>query len=318
MGRFGLTKWLKRIMAGRGRLVARDDRFHRLVAPGTPVERVAGGFRFTEGPLYRVAESLLLFSDIPGDCIYALGRGGTVAKWRSPSHNSNGLAADGEGRLLACEHGTRRVTRTGADGAVEVLADRYRGKRLNSPNDLVVKSDGAVCFTDPPYGIRPEEQEQPMQGLFRIPPEGGEPELLADDFVRPNGLAFSPDESVLYVDDSAPDRRHVRLFAVAADGSLSGGRIFADLNRAGDAKGTTDGMKVDREGNIYCTGPGGVWLFTPEGDHLGTVVLPEQPSNCAWGDGDLRTLYVTAETSVYRVRALVGGAPGPAGEGAAP
>jgi len=319
MKRFKARKWLKMTLAGHGRLTVRSKEFHRLVARGTKIEKIATGFVFSEGPVYLPGESCLLFSDIPGNRIYRIGEDGVCDVWRSPSHNANGLTLDREGRLIACEHGARRVTRTEKDGNITVLADRFAGKKLNSPNDVIVRSDGAIYFTDPPYGIEPGDQEQSVQGVYRIPSEGGEPVLVADDFERPNGLAFSPDERYLYVDDSAPERRHIRVFAVTGEGGLAEGRLFADLNCGG--KGTTDGMKVDREGNLFCTGPGGIWLLTPGGIHLGTIVLPEQPSNCAWGGADLSTLYITAESSVYRIRTATSGPP-PSGDsgsaGAAP
>lgn len=312
-------KWLKKTLAGGGRVTARSNAFHRLVPRSAKIERIATGFLFTEGPVYLPGEACLLFSDIPGNRIYRIGEDGVCDVWRSPSHNANGLTLDREGRLIVCEHGARRVTRTEGDGNITVLADRFEGKKLNSPNDVIVRSDGAVYFTDPPYGIEAGEQEQSVQGVYRIPPEGGEPALVADDFERPNGLAFSPDERFLYVDDSAPDKRHVRVFAVTGEGGLAEGRLFADLNCGG--RGTTDGMKVDREGHLFCTGPGGIWVFCPRGNHLGTIVLPEQPSNCAWGGADLSTLYVTAESSVYRVRTATSGPPpsgAPGSEGGAP
>ena len=240
----------------------------------------------------------LLFSDIPANRIYRLAADGRVTTFREPSGNSNGLTRDKEGRLIACEHGNRRVTRTEADGSVVVLAQNFRGKRLNSPNDVIVKSDGAIYFTDPSYGIKSEEQEQPVQGVYRLSPDGDEFTLVADDFARPNGLAFSPDEKKLYIDDS--ERRHIRVFDVHDDGSLSEGSVFHDMNVS--TPGSPDGMKVDVEGHVYCTGAGGVWVFDPAGNHLGTIITPEKPSNCAWGDDDWRSLYITAVTSVYKIR----------------
>jgi gluconolactonase len=183
------------------------------------------------------------------------------------------------------------------------LADAFLGKKLNSPNDVIVKSDGAIYFTDPNYGIRPEEQEQEVQGVYRLSPDGEDLSLVASDFARPNGLAFSPDEKKLYIDDS--ERRHIRVFNVNDDGSLSGGTVFHDMNIA--TPGAPDGMKVDIEGRIYCTGAGGVWVFDPDGNHLGTIVTPEKPSNCAWGGMDSRTLYITACSSVYAIRAQTPG-----------
>lgn len=273
-----------------------------LIASGDP-EKVAGDFQFTEGPVWS-PEGFLLFSDIPASRIYRWHPTEGLSVWREPSGNSNGLTRDPQGRLLACEHGNRRVSRTLADGTVEALATHYQGKRLNSPNDVVTRSDGIVYFTDPPYGIDSSQREQPCNGLYRILTDGTL-ELLVDDFDRPNGLAFSPDERLLYVDDSP--RRHVRVFDVAPDGSLSNSRIFADMDHP--QPGSPDGMKIDVDGNLYVTGATGVWGFTPQGELLGVVVTPERPANCAWGDADYQTLYVTARTSLYRIRTLVPGRP---------
>jgi gluconolactonase len=208
------------------------------------------------------------------------------------------LTRDQKGRLIACEHGNRRVTRSEKDGSVTPLVDRFQGKKLNSPNDVVVKSDGAIYFTDPAYGIRPDQQEQPVEGVYRLSPDGKEISLVTDDLARPNGLAFSADEKQLYIDDS--HRRHIRVYDVRENGSLSGGALFHDMNVS--IPGSPDGMKVDTEGRIYCTGAGGVWVFDPAGNQLGTIVTPEKPSNCAWGDDDWRSLYITAVSSVYRIR----------------
>jgi len=259
-------------------------------------EKVAGDFKFTEGPVWNRA-GFLLFSDIPANTIYKWTPGGKAEVFRQPSGNSNGLTYDRQGRLIACEHSNRRVSRMGRDGKVTALAEAYQGKRLNSPNDVVVRRDGNIYFTDPPYGI-PKEQKQELefQGVFRLSPKG-ELTLIAKDFDRPNGLALSPDEKTLYVDDTT--RRHVRAFTLAKDGSASGGAVVADLKVE---KGGVDGMKVDAKGNMYVTGSGGVWVFDKAGKHLGTIAVPETPANCAFGDRDYKTLYITARTSLYRVR----------------
>jgi gluconolactonase len=281
-------------------LEARSDAFKRHF-PKATLERVATGFEFTEGPVWIDEQRSLLFSDIPADRIFKLAAR-RVTVFRAPSGNSNGLTRDREGRLIACEHGNRRVTRTEKDGSIKALADKFQGKKLNSPNDVVVKSDGTLYFTDPSYGIKPEEQEQPVQGVYRLT-ETNEISLVADDFARPNGLAFSPDEKKLYIDDS--ERRHIRVFNVEYDGSLSGGSVFHDMNVS--ISGAPDGMKVDVEGRVYCTGAGGVWVFDSMGKHLGTIVTPEKPSNCAWGGDDWRSLYITAVTSVYKIRVSIPG-----------
>ncbi|MBI1926762.1 SMP-30/gluconolactonase/LRE family protein [Candidatus Poribacteria bacterium] len=265
------------------------------ILAGEP-ERIATGFQFTEGPVWH-PDGYLLFSDIPANRIVKWTSDGNVQTFRDPSGHSNGLTYDRQGRFIACEHGNRRVSRTEPDGTITVLAERYQGKRLNSPNDVVVKSDGSIYFTDPPYGVAAEQRELDFQGVYRIAPDGTLT-LLVDDFDRPNGLAFSPDEKILYIDDSA--RRHVRAFDVQADGTLANGRVLVDM--AIDAEGVPDGMKVDVAGVLYVTGAGGTWVVSPKGEHLGTIVTPELPANCAFGDSDRKTLYITARTSVYRVR----------------
>ena len=283
---------------GGGVLEVKSEEFTSLFPSDARLERVASGFRFTEGPVWIDEEKALLFSDILANRIHRLLADGRVMTFREPSGSSNGLTRDKKGTLIACEHASRRVTRTEANGSIAALAESYRGKRLNSPNDVTVKSDGSIYFTDPNYGIEPEEQQQPVQGVYRLSPDGNELTLVADDFIRPNGLAFSPDEKKLYIDDS--ERRHIRVFDVHADGSLSGSDLFYDMNA--DIPGSPDGMKVDVEGRVYCTGARGIWVFDNTSKHLGTIITPEKPSNCAWGDDDRRSLYITAVTSVYKIR----------------
>ncbi len=309
-----------------GRFEEKSAAFRRIVPEGAAIERLATGFRFTEGAVWVQSEGRLLFSDIPANKIYqwdaacarlfAAGQQAMPSVFRDPSGNSNGLTLDRQGCLIACEHGNRRVSRTEKDGRITVLADRYDGKRLNSPNDVIVKSDGSLYFTDPPYGLPKgtEGKELAFQGVYRLSPDGKALALLADDFDRPNGLAFSPDEKTLYVADSS-SRKHIRAFDVQADGGIANGRLFADLKS--DEPGAPDGMKVDVEGNIYATGPGGVWVFDPAGGLLGRIVPPEVPANCAWGDAarppdgladaDWKSLYITARTSLYRVRLSISG-----------
>ena len=262
-----------------------------------PVERVAGDFQFTEGPVWVAAEHELLFSDIPANRIVRF-KAGTSETFRTPSHNANGLTLDKQGRLIACEHGSRSVTRTDANGAITTLADRFEGKRLNSPNDVVVKSDGAIYFTDPPFGVKRGEQELDFQGVYRLAPDGTTLTLVARDFAKPNGLAFTPDEKVLYINDT--ERGHIRAFDVADDGTLTSGRVFTQAPGA-------DGMKVDSEGNVYCACRGGVMVFGGTGKHLGTFATSDQPTNCAFGGADWKTLFITARPSLYRVRLAVPG-----------
>ena len=285
----------------------RDRAVREILPEDGIIEQVATGFGFTEGPVW--CGNYLLFSDIPMNRIIRLDlrqEGPEVTTYRSPSGNPNGSTLDNNHRLINCEHGGRRVTLTEIDGTVRVLADRYNGGRLNSPNDIVVRADGSIYFTDPPYGLRngTEGKEQPCNGIYRIKPDG-DITLMVDDFDRCNGLAFSPDQSILYINDTS--RQHIRAFDLAEDGSLSNDRVFIEMQ--GKEPGAPDGMKVDRKGNVYCTGPGGFWIIGPEGNCLGRVFLPENPTNMAWGDGDWQTFYITAQSSVYRMRTLVPGIP---------
>ena len=277
----------------------------QIVPEKVTLEQVATGFGFTEGPVW--CKDYLLFSDIPRNRIVRWrmrSEGPEITTFRSPSGNSNALALDTSGRLITCEHSTRRVTRTEVDGSVSVLVERYEGRRLNSPNDVVVRSDGSIYFTDPPYGLKDFNvwKELSFNGVYRLAPDG-KLVLLADDFDRPNGLAFSPDESVLYINDTA--RVHIRAFDVSPDGNLGNGRVFIDMQSS--ETGAPDGMKVDIKGNIYCTGPGGLWMIDSNGQCLGRIMLPEIPSNLAWGDADRRTLYITARSSIYRLRLAIPG-----------
>ncbi|BCW97395.1 MAG: gluconolactonase [Armatimonadota bacterium] len=281
---------------------AKDARIWKLVSRPVQVEKLAGDFQFTEGPVW--VGDAVLFSDIPADTIYRWDPSGRVSVFRKPSRNSNGLTLDARGHLICCEHGSRSVTRTEKDGSLTTLASQYAGKPLNSPNDADLFSDGTLYFTDPPYGIRPEQQEQKVQGVYRLWPDTGRLELLLSDFDRPNGIAFSPDYRTLYVTDSS-SRSHIRSFRVTESGKLLDGKIFATLRDR--REGIPDGLKVDRQGNVWSTGPGGIWVFDPDGTHLGTILTPEVPANCAWGGKDGRDLYVTARTGLYRIRTLVGG-----------
>lgn len=277
-------------------------KFEQIVTKDSKLEKIAGGFVFTEGPVWDAENKCLFFSDIPANIMRKWTSTKGIEIYRQPSGKSNGLTIDKQGRLIACEHANRRVSRTEKDGTVVTIADKYDGKKLNSPNDVVVKSDGSIYFTDPPYGLTAEfgnlgEQELPFQGVYRLSPDG-KLTLLIDDFDKPNGLAFSPDESLLYIDDT--DRAHVRVFDVNPDGTISNGRVFAELK--GDEPGAVDGMKVDSEGNVYVTGPGGISIFDPSGKKLGRIDVPEVAANLAWGDDDWKTLYITASTSLYKIR----------------
>src|SRR5262245_38515494 len=289
---------------GAGGVVRVAPELARIVPEGSVIERLAGGFKFTEGPVW--SEGALLFSDIPSDVVLGWDpKSGQLSDYRRPSGQTNGNTLDPEGRLVCCEHVGRRVSRRERDGSYTTLADRFEGKRLNSPNDVVFLSDGAMYFTDPPYGLPKQDEdpakEVPHDGVYRL--KDRQLTLLTDELKRPNGLAFSPDEKTLYVANSDEARKIWMAYPVRADGTLAPGRVFRDVT-AEQAPGLPDGMKVDHEGNLYCTGPGGVWIFSPAGKHLGTLRLPEVPANCAWGD-DGRTLYITAQTGLYRIRLAV-------------
>ncbi len=284
-------------------MAIKDENLATIVPRSHKVERLATGYQFTEGPLWNAEGKFLLFSDIPADRIYRLFAEGKADVFREPSGNSNGLTYDKNGQLVVCEHGNRRVGQIRKDGTYTVLVDRFRGKCLNSPNDVVVKSDGTIYFTDPPYGIQPEEQELPFNGVFRFNPTDHNLTLLVEDFTRPNGLAFSPDERTLYVADTW--KNHIRAFDVKSDGTLSNSRIFAQA--PSESKGHHDGIKVDEEGNLYATSTEGIWVLSEKGMDLGLIKIPETPSNIAWGGEDWKTLYITARASIYLMELKISG-----------
>lgn len=315
-----------------GQVLRLDPALDALIAADAKIEKVADNFGFLEGPVWvhSGGPGFLIFSDIPanvidkwnpqdkkasvyleksgfsgsdpGDAGFQLNNGHAVVTL----YGSNGITLDKQGRVTYVTHGDRDVVRVEKDGKRTVLADKFEGKRLNSPNDLVYKSDGALYFTDPPYGLRKladdPKKELPFEGVYRL--AKGKLEVVNKDFQAPNGLAFSPDEKYLYVDDSA-SKTYWR-FDVQADGSLTNKKLLIDMSSSKEA-GVPDGMKVDQKGNIYGAGPGGVWVLTPEGKHLGTIRPPENPANLAWGDADAKTLYFTAVTGLYRLRVNVPG-----------
>ena len=292
-------------------LDVRSPKLLDLIDADAELQQLGTGCEFTEGPVWHAEGKFLLFSDIPANQMKKWTAEEGITNFRVPSGKSNGLTYDKQGRLVAAEHANRRVSRTEADGTVVTVASHYEGKRLNSPNDVVLKSDGSIYFSDPPYGLTAEygvlgEQELDFQGVYRLSPDGQTLALLIDDFDRPNGLCFSPDESILYIDDT--ERMHIRAFDVQPDGTITNGRIFAE--EEGD-DGVPDGMKIDVHGNVYLTGPGGIWIFDSSGAHLGVLQTPERAANLGWGGDDWSTLFITASTSLYSIQCKVSGIPVP-------
>lgn len=314
-----------------GQIVKLDPALDAIVPTGARVEKVADGFGFLEGPVWvhSTNPGYLLFSDIPANVIDKWSPGGKASVFLAKSGftgkdtsnvgyrinngradvtliGSNGVTLDKEGRVTFCQHGDRGVVRLEKDGKRTVLADKYEGKRLNSPNDLVYKSDGSLYFTDPPFGLPKLDQDPqkqlPFDGVYRW--SNGKLQLLSKDLKGPNGIAFSPDEKYLYVNDSFA--KTYWRFEVQPDGGIANGKIFFDMSASKD-EGVPDGMKIDQKGNIYGVGPGGVWILSPEGKHLGTIKAAEDPANLAWGDADGKTLYLTARTGLYRVRLNIAG-----------
>lgn len=297
-------------------LICLDPAFTRLVPGDAHVEKVAGGFTFIEGPLWRPSGALW-FSDVVGN---------VVRQW-SPTHGvsellrpggydgnhlppggfvgPNGMTAGPNGVVLLCQHGNRRIACVAPDMSVTTLVDRFEGKRLNAPNDLVFRSDGTLFFTDPPYGLPLQDddpaKELPFNGVYKL--QNGQLDVIIKDLTRPNGIALSPDEKTLYVSNSDEKSRIWMRYDLARDGSVSNGRVLFDAT-AHKEGGVPDGMKIDVLGNIWATGPGAVLVFSPDGGHLGSIVPPEDPANCGWGD-DGRSLYITAETGLYRIRTSV-------------
>ena len=301
------------------------DNLDSIVEPGQEAQLLATGFAFTEGPVWH-PDGYWLFVDLRREppVIHRMSpAGGTPDIIREPSGGTNGITFDLQGRLLMCEGDSRAITRLEGDGTINLVADRWDGKRFHRPNDIVTRSDGSIFFSNPSGRVPEEEQEIEFPGtIHRIAPDGTV-EMSAHDIDFPNGIAFSPDESVLYVSNTRklgerPDQywdgeikqnQFIQAYDVAADGSLSNSRVFGSMASAED--GVPDGMKVDAAGRVYCTGSGGVWVFSPEGEHLGIIRVPEIPANCAFGGPDFRTMLFTARTSVYSLRMTTPGAPLP-------
>jgi len=286
--------------------------FRRLIDEYAPVRQVASGFTFTEGPVWHPREQHLLFSDMPAD-VRRRFDGSGVREVMRPSNKANGLTYDHDLNLIACEHATSSLVRFTPDGRREVLATHFEGRELNSPNDVCVRSDGSIYFSDPWYGRMPvygveRPRQLGWQGVFRLRPgqTSGEPQLLVDryTFSQPNGLCFSPDESRLYINDT--EQANIRVYEVRSDGSLANGRLFASGIKDSLKPGVPDGMKCDAEGNVWVAAPGGIWVYDPQGNLLGKIPVPELVANLHWGGADWRTLYITATTSLYAVATRVG------------
>lgn len=282
----------------------RDAALLKIIGPEVRVIQIATDCGFTEGPVWDKARRQLIWSDMKHDHMRCWSETRGVQTYRKPSNKANGNTYDARGRLVSCEHGTSRVVREESNGELTVLASHWQGAELNSPNDIVVKSDGAIYFSDPTFGRIREDVGIPrpltldFRGVYRIGGQGIALELLVADFEQPNGLCFSLDEKQLFINDTP--RKHIRVFDVQPDGLIRGGRVFGETT--GEAPGAPDGMKLDSAGHLYCTGPGGIHVFDQGGRCLGVILTPERPTNMAWGDDDLRTLYITAQTSLYRAR----------------
>jgi gluconolactonase len=284
--------------------------FARCVPAGAKVEKLAGAMNFIEGPVWIKAGGYLVFSDIPKNELMQWSAASGVTTYRAPSQNANGNTLDRTGRLVTCEHSGRRVAVQEKDGTLRTVVDSFEGKKFNSPNDVVVKSDGTLYFTDPDYGLKTnattkqkEGREQAGHFVYRHDPKTGRTTALVRDFVQPNGLAFSPDEKILYVADSGAPK-HIRRFAVAADGTLSGGEVFCPID-----VGTPDGIRVDQAGRVWSSAGDGVHIFSPAGKLIGKILVPEAPANLCFGGADGKTLFLTARKSLYAVTVSVPGAP---------
>jgi len=285
------------------------NEFSNLIDPNTPIEIIANGFSFTEGPIWDDVNTRLLFSDIPSNKIFSWSAEQGVSTYRFPSNFSNGLTLDPHGNLIACEHKSRSISIETVTNKLTSLANSFEGKKLNSPNDVITSKDGSILFTDPIYGLRvgmggPAEQELSFQGVFRLPPSSNQLELITDTFERPNGLVLSPDEKYLFIGDTV--RQHIRCFEISKNWEFSGGQVWAEL-WDDEYVGRPDGMKVDIHGNLFSTGPGGIWVFDKKANLLGRIFLPEKTSNLAWGDQDRKSLFITSGSVIYRIRCLTNG-----------
>jgi gluconolactonase len=286
--------------------IKNDAEFRKIFGADAKVERLATDMKFTEGPTWVTAGGgYLVFSDIPANQLKKWTREGGLTTFREPSNNANGNTTDLEGRLVTAEHGGRRISRAESAGTVATVVDGFDGNKLNSPNDLVVKSDGTIWFTDPDYGIKPEQKEQPGNYVYRFDPKSKTITAVAKDFDKPNGLCFSPDESKVYIADSGRPK-HIRVFDVQANGTLSTGRVFASID-----KGGPDGIRCDADGRIWSSTGHGAQVFAADGNLIVTINMPEAAANLCFGGGDGKTLFLTARKSLYSVQTLVMGAPRP-------
>lgn len=284
--------------------------FGKCVAADAKLTKLAGDLQFTEGPVWIKATNTLILSDIPADELKQWTETGGIATYRKPSHNANGNIIDRHGRLFTCEHSGRRVAVQEKSGAVKTLVDSFEGKKFNSPNDVVVKSDGTVWFTDPEYGLKNDPQakgkklgkEQDGNYVYRHDPKTGKTTAVVKDFVQPNGLAFSPDEKKLYIADSGTPK-HIRAFDVQADGSLKGGDVFCKIDVGGP-----DGIRVDKDGRVWSSAGDGVQIFAKDGSLIGKILVPEAPANLCFGGTDGKTLFITARKSLYSIKVGVTGA----------
>jgi gluconolactonase len=301
-----------------GSIVRLDPAFDALVPKEAQIEKLAGGFTFIEGPIWRPS-GVLWFSDVIGNVVRQWSPDGKVTEILNPGgydgnslpaggyNGPNGMTADRDGAVLLCQHGNRRIVRISKEMQVSTLVDKFEGKKLNSPNDLVYRSDGSLYFTDPPYGFPKQDtdpaKELKFNGVFRL--AEGKLRVVIKNVTRPNGIAFSPDQKTLYIANSDEKNKVWMAYNVGGDGTVANGRVFADVT-AEKENGVPDGMKVDERGNVYGSGPGGIWVFSPAGKHLGTIKTPETAANCNWGD-DWKSLYITAGTGLYRIKLAVAG-----------
>ena len=286
-----------------------DDRFTSIVDQTVSLNVVASNFDFIEGPIWNHIDNHLIFSDMPGNKMRKWTSENGIEIFREPSNMANGNAYDNQGRLVTCEHATSQVTRTEKDGTISILASKYDNKELNSPNDIIVSSNNTIYFTDPSFGRMeyygvPREPELDYRGVYRIDPDGTLT-LLADDFDQPNGLCLSMDESKLFVNDTM--RNHIRIFDISSNGSLINGNVWATLS--GTEDGVADGMKIDNNQNLYSCGPGGIHVFNSDSTLLGIIKTPEHVANFIWGEKDLKTLFITASTSLYSIPVKTPGLP---------